>query len=402
MSATAFTIRPVIVTAGKYRYERFQVCGWINQRRVRKVCETRDEALGLKNRLEVAALNAKRDPKLVMTRLTPAEVMDCEVALGRLKGVPLSSSVDWYLANYRPPVASKLLTDASAEFRESKKPHLSLVVQQCYKRTLRSLCEAFPGKDVADVGAAAVEGFMKAQNASLKRWNNLRGELHCFFEFCRADARRWTEHNPAKPLAKYKIPRGIPRIETPARIAELMAFVETYAGGPRQRAKPGCLVPYFALTTFAGIRPSIPHGEMWKLGNLKSLARVIDLDLGVIRIGPDVAKTRDVRQITIQPNLKAWLEAYPLKKYPIIVPGLQGMVTAVRKKFELTDDVLRHTFISMHVAAFGSVGRAALEAGNSERIIRRHYLNLVSAKEAAAFQEVLPRPACPAAFRQIQ
>lgn len=252
MAKTSFSIRPLIVSVGPYRYERFQVCGWINQKRVRKICETRDEALGLKNRLEVAALNAKRDPKPVVTRLTPAEVMDSEVAHGRLNGVPLSAAVDWYLTTYRPPVASKMLAEACTAFHESKKPSLSLVVQQCYKRTLRSLCAAFPGKEVSAVGPAAVEGFMKAQNASLKRWNNLRGELHCFFEFCRADARRWCEHNPAKPLAKYKIPRGVPRIETAARIAELMAYVETYAGGPRLQAKPGCLVPYFALTTFSG------------------------------------------------------------------------------------------------------------------------------------------------------
>jgi hypothetical protein len=44
--------------------------------------------------------------------------------------------------------------------------------------------------------------------------------------------------------------------------------------------------------------------------------------------------------------------------------------------FGLTHDVLRHTYISMFVAKFRSMGEAALQAGNSESIIRRHYLDL--------------------------
>jgi len=43
-----------------------------------------------------------------------------------------------------------------------------------------------------------------------------------------------------------------------------------------------------------------------------------------------------------------------------------------RDRFHLTHDVPRHTFISMFVAKFRSIGEAAIQAGNSESIIRRH------------------------------
>lgn len=54
---------------------------------------------------------------------------------------------------------------------------------------------------------------------------------------------------------------------------------------------------------------------------------------------------------------------------------------------------MRHTFISMFVAKFRSIGKASLQAGNSEAIIRKHYLELKSPDEAEAFFGILPKRA---------
>ena len=62
----------------------------------------------------------------------------------------------------------------------------------------------------------------------------------------------------------------------------------------------------------------------------------------------------------------------------------------IRKKFNLGHDVLRHTYISMTVGAFRSVGDAALQAGNSEAVIRKHYLDLKSVEEADEFWRIVP------------
>lgn len=67
------------------------------------------------------------------------------------------------------------------------------------------------------------------------------------------------------------------------------------------------------------------------------------------------------------------------------------------EKHALSHDVLRHTFISMCVAKYRSLGDAALQAGNSESIIRRHYLDLKSRDEAEAFFSILPKRIVPAA-----
>ncbi len=109
-----------------------------------------------------------------------------------------------------------------------------------------------------------------------------------------------------------------------------MSFLEEYKGESTRNGdhwgKLGCLIPYFALALFAGIRPR---------------------------------RFREMRM-------------------------------AVRKKFDLTHDLLRHTFISMLVGAFRSVGDAALQAGNSEAIIRKNYLDVTTKVEAEKFWRIVP------------
>ena len=157
-----------------------------------------------------------------------------------------------------------------------------------------------------------------------------------------------------------------------------MEFVEGYEGGE--------MVPYFAICLFAGIRPCIRFGEITKLQQ-----ESVKLETNVIHIEPEVSKVRMKRLVTIQPNLAAWLKAYPLDKFPITPPNAVNMHRRICKKFGLSHDVLRHTFISMFVAKFRSMGEAALQAGNSEAIIRKHYLDLKSKEEAEEFFGVMPR-----------
>jgi integrase len=157
-----------------------------------------------------------------------------------------------------------------------------------------------------------------------------------------------------------------------------MDYVEGY--------EEGRLVPFFALCLFAGIRPCVRFGEICKLR-----PEDVRLDTGVIHLDPDVSKVRMKRNVTIQPNLAAWLRAYPLKDFPIIFPNLPNHRAQIVTRFGLTHDVMRHTFISMFVAKYRSMGEAALQAGNSESIIRKHYLDLKGKEEAELFWSILPQ-----------
>jgi hypothetical protein len=95
--------------------------------------------------------------------------------------------------------------------------------------------------------------------------------------------------------------------------------------------------------------------------------------------------------IQIQPNLAAWLRAYPLTQCPIVVGNFQKRRKLFRNRFNLSHDVWRHTFISMFVAKFRSVGEAAIQAGNSESIIKSHYLDVKTSQEAEEFFGIMPK-----------
>lgn len=390
MSSSPFTLKRVTVRNGGFTYDTYRLAGQLNGQRIRKNFKDKAEALGEKQRLEVEAANAGGDVSARNTRLSGEQLTEAEAAFARLGDKSLAAAVDWYLTTYRPPAAPMGLQEAETAFLAEKKHHVRAPQLRDYTGALRNLREAFPERHVHEITTHDVQQFLAARAVGKKRFNNLRGNLHAFFTYCQLAPRMWIRDNPVTPIPQFKITRGVPEIIDVERARELMAYVATYRGGPRSQHQPGFLAPYFALCLFAGLRPSTRDGEVRKLAEAPATARAIDHKLGVIRVAPDISKVKSVRQIKIRPNLTAWLKRYPASKFPIMVRGLEGHVAHVREKFQLSVDVLRHTFISMHVATFKSLGEAALEAGNSEAMIKKHYLNMVTTKDAKRFWAIVP------------
>lgn len=265
------------------------------------------------------------------------------------------------------------------------------IKREAYARTLLSerqlrsienelevLKKKYPKGPVSQFTPAMLVPHLERGKHSLKTYNNRRGILSTFFKF--AFQKDWIVTNPIEKTPHHRINhrRGSAVTISAEKAAKLMEFVETYEGGE--------MVPYFAICLFAGVRPCIRFGEIAKVQR-----ESVNLETGAIHIEPEVSKVRMKRLVTIQPNLAAWLTIYPIQKFPIIPPNAVNMHRRICKKFGLSHDVLRHTFISMFVAKFRSMGEAALQAGNSEAIIRKHYLDLKSAAEAAQFFSILPK-----------
>jgi hypothetical protein len=380
-----FTLKRVQLTENGFTYETFRLVGWLNGERIRRQFKSRDEALGEKNRLEVQAANSG-EITARNTRLSSAQLADAEAAYARLGPRSLSEAVAWYLANYRPPQVATLIEIATAAFLADRANHARAIVLRGYRHTMKDLDTAFAGRSVHEISTADVSAFLVARKVGKKRFNNLRGELHTFFAWCKTAPRGWTSENPVTAIPAFRIAHGVPEILTAQKAAEIMAYVETYTGGLRE-LPAGCLAPYFAICLFGGVRPAFDDGEIAKLAKSPDS---VNLALGTIRLSPDQSKVKAVRQITIQPNLRAWLERFPLNKFPILPLGARRMIAEIRQKFGIGQDVLRHSFISFHCAKFKSMGAAALEAGNSEAMIRRHYLNVVTESEAVAFWRIAP------------
>lgn len=210
--------------------------------------------------------------------------------------------------------------------------------------------------------------------ASPKTFNNYRADLHSFFELSVREG--WCSTNPVTPILKKTVTRGRPAILLPQQCRELMAYVENYDNGK--------LCRYFALALFAGLRTG-PSGELHKLA--QRAEELIDLKNGVIHIPPEVAKTHTYRQVKIQPNLRRWLERYT---GPILPSNHDRLIKHIRRHFSLSHDQLRHTFFSAWVSAFHSVGSAAIVGGNTETIVKRHYLNQLTETDGMDIWSIAP------------
>jgi len=363
----------------------YRVSGWLEGKRYRKNFPTRPEAETERQVLEACRLQRETGFHTTVTRLTNDQLHEAETAFRLLANHPhrLSFYVEFALANYRDTERNITLADAIAGYMAAKQTECERTLLSgsqlgSIKYELKVFQQYFPTLRLGECSPTLLVQYFERGAPSLKTYNNRRGILSTFFKF--ALRKDWIINNPLEKVDYHRIAhrRGSAKTLSAIQAKELMSYVENYENG--------ALVPFFALCLFVGIRPCVRRGEIFKLR-----PEQIHLDTGVIHIEPDVSKVRMKRHVTIQPNLSAWLRAYPLEKFPIIMPNMQHIRARIAKQFGLSHDIMRHTFISMFVAKFRSLGEAALQAGNSESIIRKHYLDLKSQTEATQFFGILPK-----------
>ena len=353
-------------------------------RRIQKKFQDETRARLWKAAKEIELANVQNRARHVQTTLTPEQLSEAEACIARLKSrYSLTQVVDYFLRHFQEPDFKIRFSEASVKFRgalEGQVRDRSLVQ---LKSTLGQFERFVENNYVHEVSERDVERYLKSLRArggtaaaSRKTWNNYRADLHLFFAWCADKQRRWVSTNPAADVGRFQIDRSHIEVLSEEQARILMNSVADF--------KAGKLARYFALALFAGVRPG---GELEKLAANPLL---IDLQNEVIRITEAISKTRKSRQIKIRPNLFKWLTQYSGE---ILPTNCDRELKAIRKRFHLSHDVLRHTFISMHVGAFKSFADAAIESGNSEKIIRDHYLNTCSFKDAQRFWNIFPEDA---------
>jgi integrase len=375
------TVKQVTQREHGAEYQTWMVSGYVNGKRIRIRCKSEDEARMRKSEEETKAINSERSNRFIPTRLTVAQLNEAESCFDRLAPkYTLTEAVDYFLQHFHAPDFTITVGEASTKFRSAMEGVIRDRTMIQLKSSLGQFERFADGCSVHEITPETAERFLqslRARNgtdkASRKTWNNVRGELHQFFEWCREKPRRYVSTNPVTDIKRFEIDGGHVEVLTVQRCRELMDYVAEF--------KAGKLVRYFSLALFGGVRPG---GELKKLADSPES---IDLESRVIRISGKMAKTGKPRQIEIRPNLLKWLKRYP---GDILPTNAYNELEAIRKTFKLSHDVLRHTFCSAHVMAFGSFAETAIESGNSESIIRTHYLNAIPKDQAKAFWRIEP------------
>ena len=387
-------ISEITSTKGGASYTYYQATFTEGGKRTRKQFKTMNEAKNFAAVKEINLLNTSTDQKSILSRLSQKQIDEAQLAFDSLGTTySLTEAINFFLSNHRAPSFKISISDAIKAYlidieRKGIRPRTAAQTKSVLNQFRDHVdCDML----VHEVTSETIVGYLNGLGtkdgeriAKRKTWNNYRTDLNGFFSWASTkdikSERPWTFINPVTSVSKFtakQIAEQRPEIETTApKVAEdIFSHL--------MKLNNGALVKFYALAYFAGIRPS---GELVKLSKREN--ELVNLRTGIISIPANVSKTKEARKVTITPNLSAWLKEY--KDKPIIPPNFDNLNKDFRKTFALTHDEARHSFISYHVAVNRSVGDAALQAGNSESIVKKHYLNLQPREDGEHFFALVP------------
>jgi integrase len=234
---------------------------------------------------------------------------------------------------------------------------------------LKAFAQIGGGRALGSIGAEEIEAWAHGQKWSPVTIRNHILTVRTLFAF--AVSRGYVVGNPALAVDVPEPPQAPPAIHAPEQVA---AVLETARGANLS------LCRWLAVRYFAGLRGS----EAATLTEAQ-----IQPGRGFIEVTAERAKTRRRRIVRIEPALAAWLDiggTLPLTDVNTKLWRLTGALP-----FAFPKNVTRHSFVSYHLAAFGSASKTALEAGHTEQILFNHYREVVTPDAAAAFWSLRPQ-----------
>ena len=190
-------------------------------------------------------------------------------------------------------------------------------------------------------------------------------------------AQGWLHANQetaADALGTYKIKQRDVEIYTPAELSKLL------------NAADADFLPYLALIAFGGVRREELHkGLTWD---------AINFDRATITVPASIAKTARKRKIVMSENLLEWLAPYRVKSGPIFDIDPRKRIAKVVKAsgVKWKRNALRHSFGSYRMEQTKNEGLVALEMGNSPKVVKDHYFEIVDEHDAKAYWSIKPLP----------
>ena len=237
--------------------------------------------------------------------------------------------------------------------------------------SLRSFCAATTSSLVGEIKTPHIERFLDGRDVRPKRRNVLRGNLVNFFNW--AIASGYATVNPALAVERAIEDDAPVRVLTPAQTRELLRCAMNV--DPRT-------VPYFTLALFCGIRPAEAMALNWD---------DISFEQRTVHVSPQKSKTRQNRFVSIPPNALAWLRLGGVLPCWFVRCRFKRFIRP-RLPFKWSQDVMRHSFASYHLALHRNEASTCYEMGDNSTTLFKHYRKLVTPEQAAEFFGIkLPR-----------
>jgi len=306
-----------------------------------------------------------------MTPLNTLDTRDARRALDELpSGYSLCDAVRFFNRHHKTAGAGLTAENAVQRFLSDKIAaglrEKSIVSLRSQIRPIATLFAETPLADITpDMLSSVLMSYKGETRANYRRaWHNL-------FKWSVLAGHLAT--NPVDAITAPKVDHGAPAFLTVEQSEALLAASQT----------DPALVGFFATGLFAGIRVA-------ELTRLTPDAFTAD----GIRIGADIAKTRQTRFVTISENLIAWLSAYPWPKRP--EKNMRKRREKVLEEAALHEcwpqNAMRHSFCTYHLAAHRNANLTAHEMGHSNAdLLYRHYRGLTDQATAEKYWRINPQ-----------
>ena len=290
--------------------------------------------------------------------------------------IPLSDAVRFYQANRADLFAVRTNVQVAAEFVVSlKRKGVSDIYVRNATSSLKRFTDAMSG-NIAEVTVADINRFLDGlKKLGPVSKNGIRRNIVTMFGFAKKQGYLHPDRKTAAEQSdSFKEPEKEIEIFTPDEMRDILL------------AAHARILPLIAIGGFCGIRSAEVERLTWQ---------DIKWDRGHIEIAGHKAKTAARRLVPLPENLKAWLAPWREETGPILtISDVSGALgdTAVKAKIPggWRQNALRHSFISYRVSLTGDVARTSLEAGNSPKMIFRHYREIVDEESAQAWFGILP------------
>lgn len=267
------------------------------------------------------------------------------------------------------------------------------------QRVYRAVLALDPTRPVHEVTPQDVRDYLDAEfpapRFSPRTYNGALKYIKTFFAWCAKPARRYCRDNPAELLDIRAVPYREPKFMTPEQTETLFRAAEANPSW----AVSGEEIWWLALSFFAGVRAV----EIFRL-----TGKDVNLDEGWVRIARPKGYQHGIvpRMVQLPPSAVAWMRAYPIprrigpdERIFTFLPHADDVSTKIKQgirdaSIKIPRNGARHTFVSMHVAAYGDPRRTEIMAGTSGQMLVEHYMGLATRAQGAAYFAILPkRPA---------
>src|SRR5262245_20349192 len=294
-------------------------------------------------------------------------------AFNILGGANIVEAARYYKKHVDPDLPPVLVADAVEKFRKAKEAE---GMSAMYLKDIRGLLGDFANDfqcPLSSIQPEDLRQYLNAKRVGLVSKENRRRLLVVLFNFAKAQGwLRANEETAADALGTYKIKQRDVEIYTPAEISRLL-----------NAAQPD-FVPYLVLIAFGGVRREELHkGLLWE---------AINFDRGYIIVSAAVAKTGRKRKIVMTENLLQWLLPYRMKSGAIFNIDPRKRIAKVVKAsgVKWKRNALRHSFGSYRMEQTKNEGQVALEMGNSPKVVKDHYFEIVDEREAREYWDIKP------------